>query len=150
MPAPLPRPDVGFTLVELMIALAIAGILAAIAYPSFMSQLRNSRRADAVLAITAVQQAQERWRAGNTTYTNNLASLGAQGLQAITSGGTTTYRSTNGYYAITLSDNTAAGYTVTATAVSGTSQAADTGCSTMAVVMSNGAATPSQPACWRQ
>ncbi|WP_157991456.1 type IV pilin protein [Caldimonas tepidiphila] len=145
----------GFTLIELMVVVAIAGILAAVAYPSFMSQVRSSRRADAVAAITAVQQAQERWRANNATYTDSLASLNAQGLQTTTSGTTTTYFSPNRLYTITVTTSTTGnanrtGYTVTATAASGTSQAADSGCTVMAVVVNNGTPTPSQPNCWRQ
>jgi type IV pilus assembly protein PilE len=49
----------GFTLIELMITVAIVAILAAVAYPSFMEQVRKSRRSDAITALNAVAQAQE-------------------------------------------------------------------------------------------
>src|SRR5690242_15446663 len=58
----------GFTLIELLIVVVVASILMAIALPSYQNQIRKSRRADAVNAITAVQLAQEKYRASNTTY----------------------------------------------------------------------------------
>ncbi len=65
-------PAAGFTLIELMIVVAIVGILAAIAYPSYQNSVQNSRRADAQSALTAFSNAMERY------YTNNNNSyLGA-------------------------------------------------------------------------
>lgn len=50
----------GFTLIELMIVVAIVGILAAIAYPSYTEQVRKSRRADATGALLGFANAMER------------------------------------------------------------------------------------------
>lgn len=50
------RPQTGFTLIELMIAVVIAGILAAVAYPSFVSYVQKARRADAKAALLAAAQ----------------------------------------------------------------------------------------------
>jgi type IV pilus assembly protein PilE len=58
----------GFTLVELMLVVAVASILSGVAYPSFMGQLQKIRRADALVAVMQLQAAQERWRANNTSY----------------------------------------------------------------------------------
>ncbi|MBL0296210.1 MAG: prepilin-type N-terminal cleavage/methylation domain-containing protein [Betaproteobacteria bacterium] len=58
----------GFTLVELMIAVVIVALLASIALPSFMDSIRKSRRSEAFAALSAVQQAQERWRGNHGSY----------------------------------------------------------------------------------
>ena len=58
----------GFTLIELMITVAIVGILAAIAYPSYTDYVIRSKRADGKAALLQLQLAQEKWRANHTTY----------------------------------------------------------------------------------
>jgi type IV pilus assembly protein PilE len=70
----------GFTLIELMIVVALAAVMALIALPTFTDQIRKSRRADAITRIAQVQQAQERWRANNATYTSNLTAAPPTGL----------------------------------------------------------------------
>jgi type IV pilus assembly protein PilE len=65
----------GFTLIELMLVVAVAGILSGVAYPSFMGQLQKIRRADALVAFLQVQAAQERWRSNNPSY-GTAAQLG--------------------------------------------------------------------------
>lgn len=67
----------GFTLIELMIVVAIVGILAAIAYPSYQSYVERTGRADGQAKLMEIMQAQERFYSQNQTYTANL---GAGGL----------------------------------------------------------------------
>ncbi|MGQ7815624.1 type IV pilin protein [Metapseudomonas furukawaii] len=73
------RVSAGFTLIELMIAVAIVGILAAIAYPSYQSYVIRSGRTDGQAALMEIMQAQERHYSQNQTYTTNLGA-GANGL----------------------------------------------------------------------
>lgn len=119
-----------FTLIELMIALMVVAILAAVAYPSFLDSIRKSRRSEAFTALNAVQQGQERWRANNPNYANSLAAPPA-GLGVTTP-------TPSGYYSLSLSDITANGYTITATGVSGKSQAQDADCVNLRVRVAAG------------
>ncbi|ODS24874.1 hypothetical protein AB835_01010 [Candidatus Endobugula sertula] len=57
-----------FTLIELMIAVAIIGILAAIAYPSYLSQVANSRRAEGASELLIVASEQERFYTAQYRY----------------------------------------------------------------------------------
>lgn len=59
-PGPYPRHPRGFTLIELLIAVAIVGILAAIAYPSYRDQILKTRRADAKAVLMQAAQFMER------------------------------------------------------------------------------------------
>lgn len=123
----------GFTLVELMIAVVVVAVLASIAYPSFMDAVRKSRRAEATAALNKVQQAQERFRANNLQYASNLtaaptASPPGLGLASTTPGG---------YYTVAIVSASGSGYEATATAVSGTTQAADGQCVKLGVRMTN-------------
>jgi type IV pilus assembly protein PilE len=122
----------GFTLIEVMIVVVVLTLLAAVALPSFLDSLRKSRRAEAFTALSAAQLAQERWRSSNAQYTDNLTAAPnatppdprGLGLPDTTTGG---------LYTVALSDTSATGYTVSAVAVEGKSQAADSACRTLAV-----------------
>ena len=121
----------GFTLIEAMIVMVVIAILAAIAYPSYQGQVRKSRRSDAIAFMTQAQQAQERWRANNASYTSTL---GAGGL------GIADANSSGGYYSLATAAGAGAlattNFTVTATA-QGT-QTADAGCQAMRIQNATG------------
>lgn len=128
----------GFTLVEAMIGVAVAAILVGVALPSFFDTLRRSRRADAYDLAVGVLQAQELWRGANPLYADNLSALN----QPTTSGA--------GYYRGALSAATGAGYTFTASAVSGKGQDRDTGCATLTVTVANGVPAYTPADCWNR
>ncbi len=62
------RAQSGFTLIEIMVVVAVLGIIASIALPSYNEHVRNGRRAAALSAVADLQLQQERWRAERTTY----------------------------------------------------------------------------------
>ena len=63
----------GFTLIELMIVVAVIAILAAIAYPSYQDSIRKSRRADAKAVLLQAAQWMERFYTENHRYDQNRA-----------------------------------------------------------------------------
>jgi type IV pilus assembly protein PilE len=112
------RKMMGVTLMELMIVVAIMGILALIAYPSYLNSVRKSRRAEGIAALTDVQVAQEKLRASCPFFAANTG--GAANVCGADAAGSTIRApaaSANGRYTITLAGASATGYTATATAV---------------------------------
>ena len=133
----------GFTLIELMIVVAIIGILAAIAMPNFSAQLNKSRRAEGMNALLEVQQAQTRLRSNcrfyaqllvndnndGTNDSNCLASAALTVLEVDTA-------TPEGYYAVTISAGTASANAYTATATAQDRQFDDTDCRTLILTVS--------------
>ncbi len=64
----LSRKTAGFTLIEVMIVVAIVGILAAVAYPSYQEHVRKTKRADAQSALMELAQFMERYYTANGRY----------------------------------------------------------------------------------
>jgi type IV pilus assembly protein PilE len=97
----LARRTRGFTLIEVMITVAIVGILAAIAYPSYRDSLIKSRRADAKAVLLEAAQWMERFYTENARYDQDRAGDAVAlpaALSAAPKEGSTKY------YAITLVD----------------------------------------------
>jgi type IV pilus assembly protein PilE len=65
----------GFTLIELMIVIAIVGIIAAVAYPAYQDQARKARRTDGHAALLSAVQLAERFFTQNNTYIGAGASI---------------------------------------------------------------------------
>ena len=66
----------GFTLIELMISVAIIGILVTIAFPSYRQYVVESRRSEGIAMLLQVMQQQERYYTEELTYSTNLTDLG--------------------------------------------------------------------------
>lgn len=102
----------GFTLIELMITVAIVGILAAIAYPSYTQYVERARRQEAIAVMLEVQQFAERFFTENRTYVGSNAALPATLARAPREGSTI-------YYAVSIAGETLTTYAALAAPAAG-------------------------------
>ncbi len=142
----------GFSLIELMIVVVIIGIIAAIAYPSYQRNVRESNRTEAQGALVTLAALQERFFSDNNSYGLLGTTCTRINFPATTE---------HGYYTIAvtlpgtpptedtvncrITANHASSYTLTATAAAAP-QTADAGCTTLTLT-STGVKSPA--ACWR-
>jgi type IV pilus assembly protein PilE len=72
----------GFTLIELMIAMVVIAILAAIGYPSYLEYVNRGKRAEGKSALLRAAQQMERFYSLNNCYPTNTATCGNAGSSA--------------------------------------------------------------------
>lgn len=134
-----------FTLIELMIVVAIVGILAAVAYPSYLDYIAKARRGDAVSVLMENAQWMERYFTQNNSYLNGAANPVLPILEAPKDG-------TAKYYDITFSGtNTQTTYTLVATPKGGmASDACGAFTLTEAGVKGTSSGTLSSQQCWKR
>ncbi|WP_018649170.1 MULTISPECIES: type IV pilin protein [unclassified Thioalkalivibrio] len=72
----VPRGGLGFTLIEVMVVVAVVGILAAIAYPSYQNHVTNTWRGNAAGCLTEAAQSMERRYTREMSYEGDLPSRG--------------------------------------------------------------------------
>lgn len=120
----------GFTLIELMIVVAIIGILAAIAYPSYLEYVRKTHRQEVKAELIDIAKKIQRYKVANFTYLQPPVAPATVG-QPITLGNIgetvplTLPRQGQALYTITLTGVTGNTWTLTATPINGTSQQLD-------------------------
>ena len=125
----------GFTLIELMIVVAVIGILAAVAYPSYVDHLTRSNRSEGQRELTRLANLQEQLMVDSRAYTADMTELGLAADPFLTE---------NGFYSI---DAVVTGSTFVLTATAQNAQYTnDTACRTL-TISDTGAKTPSS-GCW--
>lgn len=143
MPARTGRPDAGFTLIELMITVAVVAILAAVAYPSYTDYIRRSHRADAQSFLQEVAARQQQFLLDRRSYATGVTTTpAANGL------GMTIPANVAAKYTIALNTDNAARppvFIATATPVGG--QAADV-CKVLGINQAGTKTKTGTGSCW--
>jgi len=124
----------GFTLIELMIACVIVGILAAVASSAYTEHMNRTRRSDGQNALMNMAAYMESYYTENNSYAGaTISNLGLTNL------------SPQGYYQLSISTLNATAFTLTATPVVGGAQASD---ACAALTLSNTNVKGPSLACW--
>lgn len=121
----LNRKQSGFSLIELMIAVVIVSILAAVAWPSYQDYTRKGNRSAAQQVLLEISTKQAQYMLDARGYT---ATIGSGGLNIARDGWTCTATCVNSYYTISVVvDNTATppSFTATGTPISTSIQTSD-------------------------
>ena len=106
-----PKSQHGFTLIEMMVVVAIIGILAAIAYPSYTEYVKRGNRTEGQALLSDAAARQERYFSQNNAYVTDNSKIASLGM-ALRTGN----KSATDKYVLSLSKvNGDGGYTLTAT-----------------------------------
>ncbi|XPF96071.1 type IV pilin protein [Colwellia sp. RE-S-Sl-9] len=131
--------QIGMTLIELLIAVAIVGILGAVAYPSYVEYVSQSNRSEAQRELLRIANKMEQYFVDTRRYTADMKLLGLPADPFITE---------SGNYSIDTSAQTNTTYTLTATA-RGAQATRDNDCTTLNI-SETGQKTAKTATCWEK
>jgi len=141
------RANRGFTLMELLIVIAVVAILSMIAIPSYIEYIRKGKRSEGAAALADLLMRQERYRAEHPTY-GTMVQLFGTALKV------TEFNNSFKYYSLSVGGSpTASVYSLTATRKG--DLANDPKCGNLTVSVNAGVATKGVSSgdiayCWRQ
>lgn len=131
----------GITLIELLITVAIMGVLGAIAYPSYTSFVQKSNRAEAQKELLQLANVMEQYFSDHRVYTDKLTKLGKSA---------DTYVTESGNYTMSADLNgTTTTYTLKAAIKAGASQANDSECAEF-TLNHTGSKAATSTTCWEK
>jgi type IV pilus assembly protein PilE len=135
------RKALGFTLIELLIAVAIVGILAAVAYPAYTDSVTRSNRTEGQRELLRIANLQEQFYMDNRSYTTDMTDLGLSASPFVTEGG---------HYAISATTADSANSFVLKATAKGSQATNDSSCSPLTVTEAGakGVNGVAKPACW--
>ena len=131
----------GYSLMELLITVAIIAIIAAVAMPNYQQHVLRSHRGDAMTALLRIAAQQEKFYLQNNTYTGSLADVNTLTTEA-------------GYYQLSIDAADTDTFTATATAIAGKAQESDADCQTFSITAegtrtASGGGSDTSDVCWR-
>jgi type IV pilus assembly protein PilE len=125
----------GFTLIEVMITVAIVGIIAAIAYPSYTQYVGKSARSEGQAAVMKIANLQEQYYLDNRVYATDMTKLGLAANPFVTE---------HGHYSVASAGTSS--FTITATA-KGIQASRDSDCPT--ITMTDAGVKGPKAECWK-
>ncbi len=143
----------GFTLLELMVVVAVVAILAGFAISSYSEQIRKGKRSEAAKAISELQLGLEKYRSYCPTYADQVSCRDRNADGDVIDAGEPPYPSaTSPYYTVAISGQNATDYVITATKASSFT---DPKCGNFTMTYASGVGTKGISSgdvnyCWKQ
>jgi len=129
----LKKKQPGFTLIELMIVVAVIAILAGLAIPAYQNYVMRAKRSDGLTSLAELQLLQEKFRGSCPAYAAAISTTTRVCDTADSSNNTLVFPTTSpeGYYSLAITSHSTSSYEMTATGQNG--QQNDTGCNVLTI-----------------